>query len=160
MKILSISGVDPSKREEDPLIELWKDKSDISSDTAPGLDNKNPNDFSPIKQIKEPESPDLNFIDLDSPEDNKTELTPLVGADSKQDPGDNDDKSKERTSTSRGDHYQSVKDKEGSVSLVPSTSFDNSITVVKHLKDSEVSKKTLHGNLYIASLLDCNCKES
>ena len=137
--------MDPSKREEELLIEIWKDKSDILSDTAPGLDHKSPNDFSSIKQIKEPESPNLNFMNLDSPEDNKTDvhvLAPLVGADGKQDPGDNGDKTKGRTSMSRGDKYQSAKDREGSVSLVPSTSFDNSITVVKHLKDSEVSKNT------------------
>ena len=137
--------MDPSKREEEPLIEIWKDKSDVLSDTAPGLDNKNPNNLSPLKQTRTPKSPDLNFVILDSPEDNKTDVhvpTPLVGADSERDLGENGEKSKERTSTSRGDQYQSVKAKEGSVLSVPSKSFDNSITVVKHLKDSEVSEST------------------
>ena len=149
--------MDPSKREEEPLGESWKDsKSDIflSDKAEPGADNKRSlNHLSPIKQLKgirEPES-----LDLDSPEDNKTDvhdnnnnnniLTPRFGADGERGLGDSDGdrRSKERISMSKEGRYQPGKDKdreEGPGSSIPSKSFDNSVTVVKHLKDSEVSK--------------------
>ena len=151
--------MDPSKREEEPLSESWKDsKSDIylSDKAEPGADNKGSlNHLSPIKQLKgirEPES-----LDLDSPEDNKTDvhddsnniinniLTPRFGAEGERGLGDSDDgrRSKERISMSKEGRHQPRKDKEeGPSSSIPSKSFDNSVAVVKHLKDSEVSINT------------------
>lgn len=148
----AIARVDPSKREEEPLSESWKDsKLDIflSDKAEPDVDNKmSLNHLSPIKQLKgirEPES-----LDLDSPEDNKTDvhdnnnnnkiLTPRFGAEGERGLGDSDDgrRSKERISMSKEGRYQPGKDEEGPGLLIPSKSFDNSVAVVKHLKDSEM----------------------
>jgi hypothetical protein len=154
--------VDPSKREEDPPIERRKDhhKSDISADNGKKINN-----LRQIKQIKESQSLDLNSADSESPGDNRTDvhvLTPLLGADSEHDLGDSDShRSQERQTFSKsGGRYETArKDKEGAatVMVIPSKSFDNSITVVKHLKHSEVSK-ILHNIMCVgSSALDCVC---
>ena len=140
--------MDPSKREEEPLSKSWKDyKSDIN---GKGLNN-----LRQVKEIKQRESPNLNSAGSESSNNNRTDiavhvLSPLLGADSKQDVGNRSGSqdSKERSSTNKGGgggQYEPGKGKERgvSVSVIPSVSFDNSITVIKHLKQSEVSK-TLH----------------
>ena len=137
--------MDPSKREEEPLGKTWKGHK---SDNGKGLNN-----LRHIKGIKQREQPDLNSPGSESSDNNKTDVQhPLLGgADSKkQDAGDRSSDSKERTSTNikgpgGGGQQEPGKGKEngGSISVIPSVSFDNSVTVVKHLKQSEV-RKTLH----------------
>ena len=137
--------MDPSKREEVPFIGIRKErKSNALPDTAPCVDNKNVNDLSPVKEVKELKSPNLKSLNLDSPKANRTDthiLAAPLGAGSEQ--NRDDDRSKERSSTSRDDWDQPVR---SSLSLAPSSlrAFDNSITVLKHLKDSKV-RKTLRG---------------
>ena len=137
--------MDPSKREEEPLGKTWKGHK---SDNGKGLNN-----LRHIKGIKQREPPDLNSPGSESSDNNKTDVQhPLLGgADRKQDVGDRSGShnSKEQTSTNikggGGGEHEPGKAKEngGSISVIPSVSFDNSVTVVKHLKQSEVSK-TLH----------------
>ena len=130
--------MDPSKREElEPWTESQKDKSDISLNTASVYihsKNPGPKEFTPLKRRKE--SGLLN--DLDSPKKNKTDiLTPLLRAEGKQGVRNDEHRSKQRTLMSRD---QPMKDNEASLSWTPSKPYDNSITVVRHLNDSKVSK--------------------
>ena len=78
----------------------------------------------------------LHDIDADSLEDNKTNrLTPLVGDSNNRDLGDSF-KPKEQITLSKHS-YQKKKAYE--MSRTPSKTYDNSLTVIKHLKDKEVS---------------------
>ena len=156
--------MDPSKREEEPLGKNWKGHK---SDNGKGLNN-----LRHIKGIKQRQSPNLNSPGSESSDNNKTDVQhPLLGgADSKkQDAGDRSGgshNSKERTSTNikggGGGQQEPEKGKEngGSISVIPSVSFDNSVTVVKHLKQSEVSKTLhacVHGNVSAGMCLYMYC---
>ena len=147
--------MDPSKREEEPLGKIWKEHK---SDNGKGLNN-----LRRIKGIidKQRQSPDLNSPGSESSDNNKTDVHhPLLGgADSKkQDAGNRSSdshNSKEQTSTNikggGGDQQEPGRDKEnggGSISVIPSVSSDNSVTVVKHLEHSEV-RKTLHACMHV-----------
>ena len=131
--------MDPSKREEVPFIGSRKEhKSNILPNTAPCADNKNVNDLKQIKEIKEIKEPKSSDSKSLNSKDNKTDTRVLaapLGAGGKQ--NRDVDRSKERSSTSRDDRDQPAR---SSLSLAPSRAFDNSITVLKHLKDSKVRK--------------------